>query len=333
MNGDWQPSATWEVLRLRARLLTRVRHFFDARGVLEVETPALSAAATPAPHLNSLGVDYHGPHGPAGGRLYLHTSPEYPMKRLLAAGSGSLYQICRVFRDGEAGMRHNPEFTLLEWYRVGFGLDRLMDEVEQLLRSVLAGVREVPVAEYLSYRDLFLRYAGVDGLTADAATLRACYEERGHHAPAGMSDASNGDAPGALDQWRDLVLTHVIEPQLGGLVFVYGYPASQAALARIDSGPPPTAARFECYLDGVELANGFHELANADEQRCRFEAENGSRMQRGLQPMPLDERLLAALQSGLPDCSGVALGFDRMMMYASGARRIEEVLAFPIANA
>lgn len=327
-HGDWQLSASLDILRLRARLLARIRHFFAVRGVLEVETPTLSAAATSAPHLASFAVDYRGPQTPAGGRLYLHTSPEFPMKRLLAAGSGSIYQLCRVYRDGERGARHNPEFTMLEWYRVDFGLDRLIDEVEALLRSVLAGVRSLPAAERLSYRELFLRYAGVDGLTADTAGLRACLETHGHRPPAGMSDAENW-----LDVWRDLVLTHVIEPQLRGLVFVRDYPASQAALARIIDGTPPVAVRFECYLDGVELANGFHELADADEQRRRFEADNRERAAAGLPTMPLDERLLAALQAGLPECSGVALGFDRLVMCASGAHRIEDVLAFDITRA
>ncbi|MDV3238952.1 MAG: EF-P lysine aminoacylase GenX [Gammaproteobacteria bacterium] len=323
---DWRPSAALDTLRLRARLLARVREFFAARGVLEVETPMLSAAATPAPHLDSFAVAYHGPHAPPSGRLYLHTSPEFPMKRLLAAGSGSIYQLCRVFRDGEAGARHNPEFTLLEWYRVGFDLPRLIDEVETLLRAVLTGLRELPQAELRSYRDLFREYAGVDGLAAGAAELRACLERYGHRPPPGMPD----DDP---DPWRDLLLTHVIEPQLRGLVFVSGYPASQASLARIEAGDPPVAARFECYLDGVELANGFYELGDAAEQRRRFEAENAARAAAGRPTLPPDERLLAALEAGLPDCSGVALGFDRLVMHAVGAERIDAVLAFGIARA
>lgn len=333
MSSDWQPAATLDVLRLRARMLARIRHFFAARGVLEVETPTLSAAAASAPHLASFALDYHGPQAPGQGRLYLHTSPEYPMKRLLAAGSGSIYQICRVFRDGEAGARHNPEFTLLEWYRVGFGLDRLIDEVEQLLRNVLAGFCCLPTAEHYSYNELFRRFGGVEGLTADAASLRACLERHGHRPPESMPSAGTTDATDMLDDWRDLVLTHVIEPQLDGLVFVSGYPASQAALARVSDGAPPVAERFECYLDGMELANGFHELADDDEQRRRFDAENRARAAAGLPQMPLDEHLLAALRAGLPDCSGVALGIDRLMMCAIGARSIEEVLAFPIARA
>lgn len=330
MDSGWQPGASLETLRLRARLLARIRHFFAVRDVLEVETPTLSAAATTAPHLASFALDYRGPRAPMDGRLYLHTSPEYPMKRLLAAGTGDLYQICRVFRDGEAGARHNPEFTLLEWYRVGWDLARLIDEVERLLRNALAGIRSLPAADHLTYRDLFLRYAGVDGLTADAAGLRACLERHGHQAPAGMTDAID---IGTVDDWRDLVLTHVIEPQLGGLVFVSDYPASQAALARVSASTPQVAARFECYLDGVELANGFHELADAGEQRRRFDQEKAARAAAGLPQMPIDERLLAALNAGLPDCSGVALGFDRLVMCAIGARRIEDVLAFDVARA
>ncbi len=322
----WQPQATLEVLRLRAVLLGRVRHFFAVRGLLEVETPMLSAAATPAPALHSFDVRYNGPDGPASRQLFLHTSPEYPMKRLLAAGSGSIYQLCRVFRDGEAGARHNPEFTLLEWYRVGFDLAALMDEVEALLRSVLAGVRDLPPARRLSYRDLFQAYAGVDGLTADIDALRACLEQHGHRSPAGMGSAD-------LDAWRDLLLTHVIEPQLQGLVFVTDYPASQAALARIQPGQPAVAARFECYLDGVEIANGFHELADAAEQQRRFERENRERSAQGLAAMPLDIALLEALAAGLPDCCGVALGFDRLVMRALDVEHIEQVLAFGIARA
>lgn len=330
MAHDWQPSASLDTLRLRARLLARMRHFFAVREILEVETPMLSAAATPAPHLDSFSVAYRGPHAPPTGWLYLHTSPEFPMKRLLAAGSGSIYQLCRVFRDGEAGARHNPEFTLLEWYRVGFDLAALIDEVERLLRSLLAGVRELPAAVHYPYRELFLRYAGVDGLLAGADELRACLERHGHCPPDGMPV---DDVDVNIDAWRDLVLTHIIEPQLAGLVFVTEYPASQAALARIVTMTPPVAARFECYLDGVELANGFHELGDSAEQRRRFEQENAARAAAGRPPMPLDEHLLSALQSGLPECSGVALGFDRLILCATGIAHIEDVLAFGIQRA
>lgn len=323
---DWRPTASLEALRLRAESLARMRRFFAQRGVLEVETPTLSVATIPALHVDSLSVAYQGQQAPPSGRLYLHTSPEFPMKRLLAAGSGSIYQLCRVFRDGEAGARHNPEFTLLEWYRVGFALPQLMDEVEMLVRSLLAGVRELPIAEHCTYRNLFLRYAGADGLTADVAELRRCLQRHGQRPPDNLADDD-------LDAWRDLVLTLVIEPQLNGLLFVSEYPASQAALARVCATEPPVAARFECYLDGIELANGFHELVDASEQRRRFHQENQARARAGRPVVPIDERLLAAMDAGLPDCSGVALGFDRLMMCALGAKRISEVLAFDIGRA
>lgn len=326
MTSDWQPSASFKTLRLRAQLLARVRNYFAQRAVLEVETPMLSAAATPAPYIDSFSVAYRGPLAPSSGQLYLHTSPEFPMKRLLAAGSGDIFQLCRVFRDGEAGARHNPEFTLLEWYRVGYDLPQLIAEVEQLLRSVLAGVCQLPVAQHFSYRDLFLQFAQLDGLCATAQALRTCLQQHGHCPPSGQSLDD-------LDAWRDLVLTHIIEPQLTGLVFVSEYPASQAALARIIPGRPPVAARFECYLDGVELANGFHELTNHEEQRARFEQENAVRAANGRAVLPLDEGLLGALASGLPDCSGVALGIDRLMLSATGTRTIADVLAFGIGRA
>ncbi len=321
---DWQPAAEPDILRLRARLLARLRTFFAEQGVLEVDTPALSAAATPSPALASFETCYHGPGGKR--RLYLHTSPEFPMKRLLAAGSGPIYQVCKVFRDGEAGRLHNPEFTLLEWYRPGFGATELMAETEALLRHLLAGIRSLPAFRSITYRELFRRFAGVDGLEATVAELRQALAGRGIEPPAGLPE----DDP---DPWRDLVLTTLVEPCLEGAWFVCDYPASQAALARLRSDDPAVAERFELYLDGVELANGFVELGDAVEQRARFEAENAARSAAGLPEMPLDERLLAALEAGLPDCAGIALGFDRLLMYAAGRADIREVLAFPFERA
>lgn len=322
---DWQPAATLDTLRRRARLLADVRAFFAARGVWEVETPILSHAGATDPQLASFTTDYHGPGGPC--RLYLHTSPEYPMKRLLAAGSGSIYQIARVFRDGELGRRHNPEFTLLEWYRLGFDQQALMTEVAELVLHLLAGRRTLATTERLSYAEAFQPLA-LDPHTATVAELRACAERHGIIPPPGMAD----DDP---DPWRDLLLTHCIEPNLGRnrLTFLYNYPASQAALARIDPDNPHVAARFELYLDGVELANGFHELAAPLEQRQRFMHDNAVRAARALPTVPLDEPLLAALAGGLPDCAGVALGFDRLVMLAEGATALADVQAFPLARA
>jgi len=325
----WRPGADLATLRLRAELLARTRAFFAARGVLEVETPALSAAAITDPHLASFGTLYTGP-GPLDGRtLYLHTSPEFPMKRLLAAGSGCIYQLARVFRDGEAGSRHNPEFTLLEWYRVGFDHHRLMDEVADLVAELLAGkLTLVERAERLSYGEIFQRYLALNPHRATVAELAVCAERSNVPIPAGMP----ADDP---DPWLDLLLTHRIEPRLGAgrLTFVYDYPASQAALARLRPGDPPIGERFELYVDGVELANGFHELGDAAEQRRRFERENAARRASGLPVMPVDEHLLAALEAGLPDCAGVALGFDRLAMLAAGKNSLAEVLAFPLDRA
>lgn len=326
--ADWQPSATLETLCLRARLLSSIRAFFERRGVLEVETPILSAAAVTDPNLASLNVRYTGPGAPRGRTLYLHTSPEFPMKRLLAAGSGSIYQICKVFRDGEAGRLHNPEFTMLEWYRVGFDHHALMDEVEALVTEMLHECVDLGPTERLTYRRAFREYAGIDPHETSVESLCECARKHGVEMAMGLE-------PDRRDAWLDLLLTHVIEPHLGDgrLTFLYDYPASQAALARVRADEPPVAERFELYLGGVELANGFHELGDAGEQRRRFEADNERRRASGLPPVPMDERLLAALAHGLPDCAGVALGVDRLVMAASRSRSIDETLAFPVSRA
>lgn len=308
-------------LRLRAGLLAAIRAFFAERDVLEVVTPALSTAGATAPELHSFTTCYDGPGGPR--TLYLHTSPEFAMKRLLAAGSGSIYQLAGVFRNGEHGRRHSPEFMLLEWYRVGFTWRTLIDEVDALLRRLLTGRVELAPSRVVSYRSLFRRHLAIDPLTASPADLAA-------------AAARLGDVPVGLDRddpdpWRDHLFTRGIEPALtpGRPWFVYHYPASQAALARVDLGTsPPVAERFELYLNGVELANGFQELNDAAEQRRRFDAENAARARHGLPPVPRDERLLAALDA-LPDCAGVALGVDRLLMLASGATRLDDVLTLP----
>jgi lysyl-tRNA synthetase class 2 len=292
--------------------------------VLEVETPMLSAAATTDPHLTSFATVYSGPGPRHGQTLYLQTSPEFPMKRLLAAGSGCIYQIARVFRDGEAGRRHNPEFTLLEWYRVGFDHHRLMNEVAELVTELLADRLPLAEPEWLSYQRLFEQRLGLNPHQATVAQLATAAEQHGLSIPPGMP----GDD---VDPWLDLLLTHCIEPGLGQgrLCFVYDYPASQAALARLQPANPLVGERFELYLNGIELANGFHELGDAVEQRRRFAAENTVRQAQGLPAMPIDENLLMALADGLPDCAGVALGFDRLVMLAAGKEALAEVLAFP----
>jgi lysyl-tRNA synthetase class 2 len=309
---DWRPAASLEHLRLRARLLGEVRAFFASRDVLEVETPLLAGAAATDPYLHSFragnGRDVQG---------WLQTSPEHAMKRLLAAGSGSIFQLCRVFRDGERGRLHLPEFTMLEWYRVGFDHHQLMDEVEALLGVVLG----TPGAERWTYRALFQRVLGVDPLVSTDSALRRLAAD--FHPPADL------DRDGILA----LLLTHRIEPTFepGQPLFVHDFPATQAALAqlRTDADGVRVAERFELYVGPIELANGFHELRDPAEQRHRFERDLEARRGLGLPAPPIDERLLAALEHGLPACAGVALGFDRLVMIAAGADTVAEIATFP----
>jgi lysyl-tRNA synthetase class 2 len=310
-----------ESLRLRAEILAKIRAFFADCEVLEVETPLLAGAPVTDLHLQALTTRYRGPGADSGRPLYLQTSPEFAMKRMLAAGSGSIYQICRAFRDGEAGGMHNPEFTILEWYRPGWDHHRLMDEVDELLRAVL----HTAPGERLSYAEAFERHAGIDPHHAADHQLR----ERVATFGVAYSDGLR------RDDLLDLILTHQIEARLGlgRATFVHDYPASQAALARVRQGEPPLAERFEVFIDGVELANGYHELVDADEQRRRFESDLEARRVAGLPEVPMDERLLAALEHGLPPCAGVALGVDRLVMLAAGTRDISKVIAFPIDRA
>ena len=322
MSGaDWRPTASRAQLRRRAELLARARQFFSARGVMEVDTPLLVNAAVSDVHIASAEVRLAGA---SRAPLFLHTSPEYAMKRLLAAGSGDIYQICHVVRGFESGPLHNPEFTLIEWYRLGFSLGRLMDEVEALARELLGEFASARRVERLSYAAAFERELGLDPFTATLGQLRAAAT------PLGFAARSDN-----RDEWLELLMGSLIGPRLGrgALTFVDAYPASQAALAQLEPRDLRTAQRFELYCEGIELANGFHELAAAAEQRARFEADNAERRRSGLPVAPLDERLLAALAAGLPDCCGVALGFDRTLMLASGAGAIDEVLAFPSARA
>jgi lysyl-tRNA synthetase class 2 len=329
--ADWRPSATPARLKARAALLARTRAFFAARGVLEVDTPLLVNAPVSDVHIHSASVRLAAQRGEAGPGFFLHTSPEYAMKRLLAAGSGDIYQVCHVVRGLEYGRLHNPEFTLIEWYRTGATLDALMDEVAALLRELLGSAGRERAAERLSYRDAFVRELALDPLSASLAELRQAAATLGFQASAGDDAIRQAQR----DELLELLMGARVGPQLGhgGLTFVHGYPATQAALARLDPADPRTACRFELYCDGIELANGFHELAQAGEQRSRFEQDNAERRRLGLPTHPLDEHLLAALAAGLPDCAGVALGFDRIVMLATGATHIDEVMAFPTGRA
>jgi lysyl-tRNA synthetase class 2 len=256
--------------------------------------------------------------------LYLHTSPEYAMKRLLAAGIGDCYQICRVFRGNERGRQHNPEFTMIEWYRLGFSFEDLMREVGELVRQLLGA--DLPV-EFVSYRDAVQRHAGLDPLEAEEAQLRRAAQALGLDA----AHANRADR----DELLDLIVGAQVGPALGArtLTFLHRYPASQAALARLDPEDARLALRFELYHRGMELANGYHELVDGSEQRVRFATDQKNRAARGLPSFALDANLLAALEAGLPDCAGVALGFDRVLMLALDATCIDEVLAFPVERA
>jgi lysyl-tRNA synthetase class 2 len=301
-------------------MLGRIRQFFARIGVVEVETPICSRHASTDPALESFATRYRGPGAARGLDLYLHTSPEFAMKRLLAAGSGPIYQICKVFRNGELGRRHNPEFSLLEWYRPGFDYHRLMDEVAQLVNGLTE--RPMPI-EKLTYTEAFERRLGLNPHIAAADQLRECAIDQGVPGAAEL-DLENRDA------WLDLLLTHLIEPRLGenGMTFIHDYPATQAALARVREGRTPVAERFELYCCGVELANGFGELTDPAVQRVNLEAQMALKEKLYGERYPIDEDFLAAL-AHMPPASGCALGFDRLVMLAAGATHIDQVLWTP----
>lgn len=302
-------------------MLDAARSFFKHRGVMEVETPILSAAAVSDPQIESLATQIAG----LPDRMYLCPSPEYAMKRLLASGSGDIYQICKVFRDAERGRWHNPEFTMIEWYRSGFDDAALMGEVEMLVRELLAPTRRLEAAERLSYSAALQRHAGVDAFSSSEADLREAAIRHGITCEADLD----------RDAKLDLLMGLVVGPRLGREkpCFICDYPASQAALARLRPGDPRVATRFELYLDGHELANGYHELVQPKEQRNRFAQDLARRRARGQVQPPLDENLLAALENGMPDCAGVALGFDRLVAIALGANRLADAMSFDIDNA
>ena len=322
---DFLPTADWAHLRLRAELLAKVRQFFAQRGFLEVETPILSADVVVDRHLDPIAVtlpdDARRPD--VGRRMWLQTSPEFGMKRLLAAGAESIYQITRAFRAGEFGSRHNPEFTMVEWYRRGDSMRAGMQLLSELAEATLAR----GAAEVLSYAEAFGQHVGVDPHGASAAELESCAARHG-------VNVAPGFAGGDRDAWLNLLLAELVEPHLGTSrpTILYHYPASQAALATV-CGDPPLAERFELYVDGIELANGYHELVDPGELRRRSRAANESRARDGKPSLPGESRLLAAMDRGLPASSGVALGFDRLVMVATGASTLSEVMAFTIERA
>ena len=320
-----QPSASFDTLRLRARLNATLRTFFAERGVPEVETPMLSQAGNTDPNVASFRTEFGG-HVSAGPRTrWLRTSPEFPLKRLLAAGFGDCYELGRVFRDGEAGGRHNPEFTMLEWYRVGWDQHQLADETVALVQDALELVdRRVEVVQ-TTYRALYLDTLGLDPMTAADIELQAA-----------LGDVQIDPEGLTRDDWLDLLMTHRIQPvnPADRILVVHDYPASQCMLARVaERDGVQVAERFELYLGALELANGYHELADGAEQRARFERDHAVRGSRGDALPSIDEALLDALDAGFPDCAGVALGVDRLMMAMLGTGRIADVIAFDFARA
>ncbi|MFH2133074.1 MAG: EF-P lysine aminoacylase EpmA, partial [bacterium] len=304
--------------RKRAELLQKVRTFFQDRGVLEVETPSIARCPSIDLHLESQTVT------PAINIpiRYLITSPEYHMKRLLCAGSGSIFQVCKAFRQDETGQRHNPEFTMIEWYRVDWDHWRLMEEVEALLQALL----DCGKADRFSYGEAFQIYTGQDPFNLTSAAFRKCCADNSLSPPRYLMDDTI-----SRDEWLNFLFGVLIEPHLGHHrpVFITDYPASQATLSRINPNNEQLSERFELFYKGMELGNGFHELKDAKEQATRFERENRLRAEAGKAVLPVDEAFLEALDHGLPDCAGIALGFDRIVMLALGQTSIDDVLTFP----
>ncbi|MBT4520958.1 MAG: EF-P lysine aminoacylase GenX [Halieaceae bacterium] len=311
---NWRAGESSGLLQARAALLASIRLFFQSRGVLEVETPLLASSGITdhaiEPLIVAAGVSLPHPR-------YLQTSPEYAMKRILATGCGPIYQITKAFRDGETGSRHNPEFSLLEWYRPDYDYHQLMSEVAELACHCL-GDR---VCHKRTYRELFLNALDIDPFQASETELEVVARR----------ELDLGAFSGSKDLWLDLLMSHLIEPDLKelGLCFVYDYPASQAALSRVVTREGVAVAqRFELYVDGMELANGYFELTDAAQLRSRFRSDNVRRLESGMAPRPIDELFLSAMERDMPDLSGVALGIDRLLMLVTGATEIGEVLAF-----
>lgn len=316
-----------ETLQKRSNFLRQVRAFFYARSVLEVDTPILSQAATPDVHLQSLKTNIQVPGFKSLQTYYLHTSPEYPMKRLLCEGSGDIFHLGKVFRDGDLSPRHQVEFTMLEWYRLGFSMFALIDEVIELIQEVMPELTHI---ETLSYQQMFTKYAEIHNVfQANSQTYQACLDKHNIPEIVGLDDSETS-------LWEQLVLTEVIEPQLGKqcITVIHSFPAKDAALAKVSDQNPLVAERFEVFVNGMELANGYHELTDSQLYRQRFSESLTQREQFDLPSVPLDENLLSQLQkTGLPECSGVALGVDRLFALQQGFENIEQGMTFGLNHA
>lgn len=316
-NLNWRPTASLTNQQLRAKLYSEIRRFFAKRGVLEVETPLLSQHTVTDIHIESFQTIYYSHKEKR--HYYLQTSPEYAMKKLLASGSGPIYQICKAFRNGETGSQHNPEFTLLEWYRPGFSYQDLMNEIDKLLQHILYTKKAVQK----TYSELFLEHLSINPFRVSLDKLRALAR---HFSLVNSSDYKDRDT------LLQFLFTHIVEPKIGfeQPLFVYDFPASQATLAKIHPKNSNTALRFELYIEGMECANGFEELIDAQEQRHRFEKDILKRQEKGLSKIGIDYYFLSALEDGLPSCAGVAVGLDRLLMIKAKAKQISDVITFPI---
>ncbi|KAF3983793.1 MAG: EF-P lysine aminoacylase GenX [Methylococcales symbiont of Hymedesmia sp. n. MRB-2018] len=326
MNGQWAPACNLKQLQCRAQMLSKIRAFFEQRKVLEVETPLLCHSTGTDPQLDFFSSAYHC--SPNNKQMYLQTSPEFAMKRLLAAGSGSIYQICKAFRNGESGRFHNPEFSILEWYRIDYNLQQLMDETIELLLYVLEKNESTANIKVLTYSALFEEITALN-------PCNFCLQSY-------ISYAENNNLTDAISlcendhsMWLDFIFSHIIQPELEQyhLCIVYGYPAIQASLSRINIDNPAIADRFEVFIKGIEIANGFLELADRNEQERRFDQENEVRRSKGMMLVKKDPYFLDALSAGLPECSGIALGLDRLLMILTNSNSLKEVMPFPFDRA
>ena len=325
--SDWQPTASLEIVKIKARLLSKLRAFFAEKEILEVQTPVLSQAGNTEPTIESFVIQQYENSKGQIQPSFLNTSPEFSMKRLIAAGFGSIYQITPVFRQNEQSKRHNSEFTLLEWYRLDFDHHALMGEVNALLRFVAEDFLTLDRSQFFSYQEVFKKHLNIDPFNT------TCDELKESTANAGIDVV--GMENSALDTWLDLLMSQVIEKKLplNCPVFIYDYPASQAALAKVTQGENPVAERFELYINGMELANGFHELTDADEQEKRFIKEQKQRKEKGQQGILADHHLIDALKYGLPECAGVAIGLERLLMVLTKKDHINDVITFPFERA
>ena len=322
---SWHTKLTWQSAQARAKLLHSIRRFFEQKEVIEVDTPLMSSGTITDVHLDAFATRYKFvANDQSSAKLYMQTSPEFAMKRLLSSGYGSIYQICKAFRDEPSGRLHNPEFTILEWYRLGFDHHELMNEISELLTKVLGCLP----AEKQSYQDAFLQYTGLDPLTVDISELKA-YLTNSKRLDDWLSEEQD------IDILLQFVFAEDVESKIGQEtpIFIYNFPASQAALAKLSTEDSRVAERFECYFKGVELANGFHELTDAEQQLTRFKQDNEKRRAKGLSEKPIDAKFIEALTHGLPQCAGVALGIDRLVMLALEVNHINQAVSFTISDA